>query len=260
VASTPINPPRLPASQPAATITPPTGPTVAAITPPTGINNRAMTPPAGSFSPAPTFNSFSRPVELLAQAQPTEADEEADTPVRSRESRKSRRPAQDFAAERAKAERLAADTPEPKAARAPEKVATVDKCAGKARATAAVTPEKPTLTTRAPANERLAAATAKPAAKADKGQAAKGQTGNHAVAAADSSHLYLQVGAFAQRGNAEELRNRLIKALRYSVRIDPGRNNLHTVRVGPLNDPVEASRLKGRLASFGISTPHVVFE
>jgi rare lipoprotein A len=100
-----------------------------------------------------------------------------------------------------------------------------------------------------------AATTAKPAAKAD-----KGQTGNRTVAEADNSHLYLQVGAFAQRGNAEELRNRLVKALRYSVRIDPGRNNLHTVRVGPLNDPVEASRLKVRLASFGISTPHVVFE
>ncbi len=251
--------PPIPAVQPPAAVTPPTGPTVAATTPPAGMNNRAMTPPAVS-SPVPTFNSFSRPVELLAQAQPTEADEEADTPARSRESRKSRRPAQDFAAERAKAERLAADKPEPKVVRAPEKVATVDKGVTKARAIAAVTPEKPTVTTKSPANERLAAATAKPAAKADKGQAAKGQTGNHAVATEDSSHLYLQVGAFAQRGNAEELRNRLIKALRYSVRIDPGRNNLHTVRVGPLNDPVEASRLKVRLASFGISTPHVVFE
>jgi len=112
---------------------------------------------------------------------------------------------------------------------------------------------------KASANERIAAATpVKPAAKAAK--ADKGQADNRTVAAADTSHLYLQVGAFAQRGNAEELRNRLIKALRYSVRIDPGRNKLHTVRVGPLNDPVEASRLKVRLASFGISTPHVVFE
>lgn len=80
------------------------------------------------------------------------------------------------------------------------------------------------------------------------------------MAAADNSHLYLQVGAFTQRGNAEDLRNRLAKALRYGVRINPGKNNLHTVRVGPLNDPVEASRLKGRLAGLGISTPHVVFE
>ncbi|MFO1430752.1 MAG: septal ring lytic transglycosylase RlpA family protein [Candidatus Competibacteraceae bacterium] len=330
MASTPVNPPRLPAGpspatftpptgptvatftpspikpvvtmnvtssptpvvQPSVTVTPPTGPTVAAITPPTAKPTpapivtvqspappvqppvatslptvTAVTPPAGMnprviaapvvSSPEPAFNSLSR---SLAQAQPTEADEGTDTPVRPRAPRKSRRPAPDDTADSAKAERPAADTPEPKAARAAEKVTTVDKSVAKARATAAVTPEKSTLPAKAPANDRLAAATAKPSAKPDKGQVDKAQAGNQTVAAADSSHLYLQVGAFAQRGNAEELRNRLIKALRYSVRIDPGRNKLHTVRVGPLNDPVEASRLKGRLASFGISTPHVVFE
>ena len=195
---------------------------------------------------------------------PTESAEDADAPARPTASRKSRRPAPDTAADSAKAERLAADNPEPKAAKTAVKFATADKVIPKTRATAAVTPEKPTVTAKAQVNERIAAATtAKPAvtaAKADKGQINKGQAGNRSVVQEDTSHLYLQVGAFAQRGNAEELRNRLVKALRYSVRIDPGRNNLHTVRVGPLNDPVEASRLKVRLASFGISTPHVVFD
>ncbi len=253
-----------PTTQPPAAITPPAGPTLAAVTPPVGVNNRVITPPPvssslsrSSSSPNPLF----RQSEAVANAMPTESAEEADTPVRPAASRKLRRPMPDTAADSAKAERLAADNPETRVAKTAGKVAAADKVTTKARATAAVTPEKPTVTAKTSANERIAAATtAKPAAKADKGHADKGQTGNRTVAEADNSHLYLQVGAFAQRGNAEELRNRLVKALRYSVRIDPGRNNLHTVRVGPLNDPVEASRLKVRLASFGISTPHVVFE
>ncbi len=264
VASTPVNQPqpRLPVGQPPAVVMPPTGSTLAAATPPTGVNNRAITPPLvssslsrSSSSPNPLF----RQSEAMANAMPTESAEDADAPVRPTASRKSRRPAPEPSADSAKAERLAADNPEPKAAKMAVKVAMADKVTPKTRATAAVTPEKPATASKA--NERIAAATtAKPAAKADKGQADKGQAGNRTVAEADNSHLYLQVGAFTQRGNAEELRNRLVKALRYSVRIDPGRNNLHTVRVGPLNDPVEASRLKVRLASFGISTPHVVFE
>jgi len=253
-----------PTAQPPAAITPPAGPTLAAVAPPTGVNNRVITPPPvssslsrSSLSPNPLF----RQPAAMANAMPTESAEDADAPARPTASRQSRRPAPEPSADSAKAERLAADNPEPKAAKTAVKIAAADKVIPKTRATAAVTPEKPTVTAKAQVNERMAVATtAKPAAKADKGQVNKGQTGNRSVAQEDTSHLYLQVGAFTQRGNAEELRNRLVKALRYSVRIDPGRNNLHTVRVGPLNDPVEASRLKVRLASFGISTPHVVFE
>ena len=115
-------------------------------------------------------------------------------------------------------------------------------------------------------DRKLAAASAKPStrlAAADKTPAPArtvAQVARPQPAADSPNHLYLQVGAFTQRSNAEQLRNRLVKVLGYSVRIDPGRNNLHTVRVGPLNDPVEASHIKGRLAGLGINTPHVVFE
>ena len=209
-----------PAVQPPVAIIPPTGPTLAAATPPAGVNNRAITPPSVSSS-SPSSPSPPSPNPLFRQP---EAVANA-MPTESAEE---------------------ADTPVRPAASRKSRRPAPDTAADSAKAKAST-------------NERIAAATpVKPAAKAAK--ADKGQADNRTVAAADTSHLYLQVGAFAQRGNAEELRNRLIKALRYSVRIDPGRNKLHTVRVGPLNDPVEASRLKVRLASFGISTPHVVFE
>lgn len=254
-------------SPPAAATKPPTGSTLAAVIPPAGANNRTLTPLVSSSSPSP----LSRPPEPVAKALPAESVAAADIPVRPTAVSRKPQPAPEPSADRAKAERLAAANPEPRTAKTAGKTATADKVAARTRAVATVTPEKPTATgkstatvtpakpkatDKAAANERIAAATtAKPDAKAD-----KGQSGNRTVAAADNSHLYLQVGAFTQRGNAEDLRNRLAKALRYGVRINPGKNNLHTVRVGPLNDPVEASRLKGRLAGLGISTPHVVFE
>ncbi len=112
-------------------------------------------------------------------------------------------------------------------------------------------------------DSQLVLASAKPADKMPiKERAATSVKGQRpGTQAADASgQIYLQVGAFSQIGNAEEVRKRLAKTLGYQVRIDPGRNNLHTVRVGPLNDPVEASRLKGRLAGLGFTAPHVVLD
>lgn len=73
-----------------------------------------------------------------------------------------------------------------------------------------------------------------------------------------SAALYLQIGAFSDPRNAERLRSQLVSQLDRDVRIDFDRDNLHKVRVGPLNDASEAERLALRLTSLGIDNPQVI--
>ncbi|HXH02324.1 MAG TPA: septal ring lytic transglycosylase RlpA family protein [Candidatus Competibacteraceae bacterium] len=75
---------------------------------------------------------------------------------------------------------------------------------------------------------------------------------------ADAS-LYLQVAAFNQRQNAEQLRQQLSHQLGRNSSIASA-GNLHRVRIGPLHDRDEVERLALRLASLGYSRPHLVVE
>ena len=75
--------------------------------------------------------------------------------------------------------------------------------------------------------------------------------------------VYLQVGAFAQRGNAERLRSRLLQNGVHAVRIEADEDLTHPiyrVRVGPVQDRAAALRLGRRLSLVGVSRPHVVME
>lgn len=74
--------------------------------------------------------------------------------------------------------------------------------------------------------------------------------------------LYLQVGAFVSRHNAEQLqqklRNRFTKLNVHSGYY--AENNIYRVRIGPLASVAEADRLAEALSRQGFATPHIVVD
>lgn len=74
--------------------------------------------------------------------------------------------------------------------------------------------------------------------------------------------LYLQVGAFAQRINAEQLRDRVVDVLD-SGDINTGyniENKLYRVRIGPLASVEEADKLAAKLSQSGIAQAKIVVD
>ena len=77
------------------------------------------------------------------------------------------------------------------------------------------------------------------------------------------ANLYLQVGAFSKRDNAEDLRKYLASSLTSSVQINEINNkpkSLYRVQVGPIDTVEEIDRLSEQLASLGIKTPKVIID
>jgi len=114
-----------------------------------------------------------------------------------------------------------------------------------------------------PTTHRLAAQ--QPAAKPATPPASPVVAAAPATAAADSSghNLYLQVGAFSSRLNAENLRRRLAQMAHSPVHIFPGGapgQPVYRVRIGPLANDQEAEQLSSRLVNQGISNPSVIFD
>jgi len=76
-----------------------------------------------------------------------------------------------------------------------------------------------------------------------------------APSAVPRGRLWLQVGAYANRQDAENQRARFAM-LGYEARVEavdiPDKGVVHRVRVGPYRDPDEASRVRGELARQGI--------
>jgi rare lipoprotein A len=83
------------------------------------------------------------------------------------------------------------------------------------------------------------------------------------AAAAPAQALYVQVGAFSQRQNAEEIKGRLEQqgignvVIRYDARSQPA---LYRVRVGPVADAAEYDAVAGRVARLDIGEPQLVTE
>jgi len=80
---------------------------------------------------------------------------------------------------------------------------------------------------------------------------------------ASGSSMYLQVGAFGSRLNAEQLRKRLVDNLAEQVQVrtaDGKKSQLYKVRVGPLDSRTEAKDLSQQLASLGLKSSHIVEE
>jgi len=84
-----------------------------------------------------------------------------------------------------------------------------------------------------------------------------------AETAPDTTNLYLQVGAFMSRMNAENLRARLRGAAQTPIQISPTLSNrvtVYRVRIGPIQTVEEADRLADNLADMGISEPRVILD
>lgn len=80
---------------------------------------------------------------------------------------------------------------------------------------------------------------------------------------ASRSNLYLQVGAFGDRGNAEQLRTRLVRYLEEQVDVKGSTGAsapLYKVRIGPIASDTEAARVSQKLAALGVSGSHRVFD
>jgi rare lipoprotein A len=75
--------------------------------------------------------------------------------------------------------------------------------------------------------------------------------------------LYLQIGAFANRDNAEQLRSKLSAAHVPGIHISETLSNqrpLYRVRVGPLASAAEADRMASELVRYGITNPRVAID
>ena len=84
----------------------------------------------------------------------------------------------------------------------------------------------------------------------------------HPISAVDIS-LFIQVGAFRVRNNAERLKNRLDASNLGPVRIVSGAltsNPLYRVQVGPLSSVNEADQVADNLASLGINDTQVILD
>ncbi len=82
---------------------------------------------------------------------------------------------------------------------------------------------------------------------------------NNAVA----RHIYLQIGAFSSKTNAENLRNRLTNMANHPIHILPGDNPtlpVFRVRIGPLPSDQAAQRLAFKLIDKGITNTSVVID
>ena len=81
--------------------------------------------------------------------------------------------------------------------------------------------------------------------------------------AADAPRIYLQLGAFGERGNAERVAADAKRAGLDRVGIDSvavaGRT-VHRVRIGPLADTAAADALTARVAQLGLGAPRVAIE
>ena len=85
--------------------------------------------------------------------------------------------------------------------------------------------------------------------------------GYHSLVDDRPPSLYLQIGAFAERSNAERLISRLAsdapRGVHFSIDRDT-KTMLYRVRVGPISDVDEADRMSTDLSLLGISDSHIV--
>jgi len=75
--------------------------------------------------------------------------------------------------------------------------------------------------------------------------------------------MFIQVGAFSSRENADRLKTRVAKDLKRTVRVDTDQVNgkaFHRVQVGPVESVDEADLLVARLESLGVDQPRVVVD
>lgn len=82
-------------------------------------------------------------------------------------------------------------------------------------------------------------------------------------AAAGTGAVFLQVGAFADAGNAERLAARLRAARLAPVQVlatDVAGRRVNRVRIGPLEDPARAEEISARIAALGLPRPQLAVD
>jgi rare lipoprotein A len=98
---------------------------------------------------------------------------------------------------------------------------------------------------------------------AQSGSVAAAKPGQTAPKSSAAQTLYVQLGAFSTRENADRLRERVSKNIDKSVRVDATKADghaVHRVRVGPVGSLGEAQLLAARLGSLGVSGARVVVD
>ncbi|MFZ5593218.1 MAG: septal ring lytic transglycosylase RlpA family protein [Pseudomonadota bacterium] len=83
------------------------------------------------------------------------------------------------------------------------------------------------------------------------------------TAPATPTQMYLQVGAFTNRGNAEQLRARLQETAAGNIKISESKNKgstIYRVRIGPLASAEDADQMAARLGGAGVRNSQVVID
>ena len=81
------------------------------------------------------------------------------------------------------------------------------------------------------------------------------------ISGSEASSIFLQIGAFGERGNAEKLSRRVGKYLTRSVRIREANHNgksLYRVQIGPIANVNSADQIVTALAQIGVTEHHFV--
>lgn len=81
------------------------------------------------------------------------------------------------------------------------------------------------------------------------------------TAQASSQQMYVQIGAFSSRENAERLRDNLSQLAPSSIQIEPGRiqnRTIYRVRIGPLTNSSEADQMLQTLSQHGHNGARII--
>jgi rare lipoprotein A len=79
---------------------------------------------------------------------------------------------------------------------------------------------------------------------------------------ASGQDLYLQVGAFGARNNAQRLRQSLVASLSEQVRVQRSATSepaLYKVRIGPLGSEGDARAVSAKLVTLGVEQPRRIW-
>jgi len=83
------------------------------------------------------------------------------------------------------------------------------------------------------------------------------------TAKTEKARLFLQVGAYSDRENAERMRQRIHRLVHSEVQVfaqGSQRDAMYQVRVGPLPSVQDADRMGAKLVLMGFDAPHIVID
>jgi len=124
-------------------------------------------------------------------------------------------------------------------------------------------PQTVSATVVASASPTATSAAIAPAATITGSTAADDTSAAQSEPSTGGSGFYLQVAAFSNINNAEQLRQRLLPLNSGDIQINPGQSSghaLYRVRIGPLSSLSEAGRIAARITSLGLGEPRIMLD